>query len=83
MEVLKNYIDGRWVDSVSKETVDVLNPATGEVLAKVPFGIATVDDVSKAVEAAHKAYLPMERCFGVEANSTPLQIETTIRRQCI
>jgi len=57
MEVLKNYIDGRWVDSVSKETVDVLNPATGEVLAKVPSGDATVDDVSKAVEVAHKAYL--------------------------
>lgn len=57
MEVLKNYIGGRWVDSVSRETMDVLNPATGEVLAKVPCGNSTVDDVSKAVEAAHEAYL--------------------------
>ena len=56
MDVLKNYIGGKWVDSVSKETIEVLNPATGEVLAKVPSGEFTSDDVAKAVEAAHKAY---------------------------
>jgi len=56
MDVLKNYINGKWVDSVSKETIDVLNPATGEVLAKVPFGEATAGDVETAA-AAHKAYL--------------------------
>ncbi len=57
MDVLKNYINGKWVDSVSKETIDVLNPATGEVLAKVPFGEATAGDVETAAAAAHKAYL--------------------------
>ena len=36
MDVLKNYIGGKWMDSVSKETIDVINPATSEVLAKVP-----------------------------------------------
>ena len=57
MDVLKNYIGGKWVDSVSKETIDVINPATGEVLAKVPSGESTPGDVAKAVEAAHEAYL--------------------------
>lgn len=57
MDVLKNYIGGKWVDSVSKETIDVINPATSEVLAKVPSGGATAGDVKKAVEAAHEAYL--------------------------
>ena len=57
MDVLKNYIGGKWVDSASKETIDVINPATGEVLAKVPSGETTPGDVAKAVEAAHKAYL--------------------------
>lgn len=57
MDVLKNYIGGKWVDSVSKEAIDVLNPATGEVLAKVPSGGGTLEDVTKAVDAAHKAYL--------------------------
>ena len=45
------------MDSASKETIDVINPATGEVLAKVPSGEATPGDVEKAVQAAHEAYL--------------------------
>ena len=57
MDVLKNYIGGKWVGSASKETIDVINPATGEVLAKVPSGEATPGDVEKAVQAAHEAYL--------------------------
>lgn len=56
MDVLKNYINGKWVDSVSKETIDVANPATGEVLAKVPFGVSTATDVEKAVAGANIAY---------------------------
>ncbi|MDP4285061.1 MAG: CoA-acylating methylmalonate-semialdehyde dehydrogenase [Bacteroidota bacterium] len=56
MDALKNYINNKWVDSVSKETSDVLNPATGEVLAKVPFGEATAKDVERAVSAAQIAY---------------------------
>jgi len=57
MDVLKNYIGGKWVDSASKKTIDVINPATGEVLAKVPSGEATPADVENAVQAAHEAYL--------------------------
>ena len=56
MNVLKNYINGTWTESVCSDTKDVLNPATNEVLAKVPYGVATAHDISKAVEAAHKAY---------------------------
>lgn len=56
MNILKNYINGKWVDSVSSETIDVTNPATQEVLAKVPFGEATKTDVAVATEAASKAY---------------------------
>lgn len=57
MEILKNYINGKWVDSVSKETIDVVNPATGEVIAKVPTGAAASGDVDKAVAAGQQAYL--------------------------
>ncbi len=48
------YIDGSWVDSSSKETFDVLNPATEEVIAKVPKG--TKEDARKAVDAARDAF---------------------------
>ena len=56
MELLKNYIDGVWTSSVAKESIDVVNPATQEVLAKVPYGNETQKDVDKAVDAASKAY---------------------------
>lgn len=57
MQTLKNYINGKWTDSRSTETTAVLNPATGDVLAKVPFGRDTAGDVEDAAAAAHKAYL--------------------------
>src|SRR5881398_659777 len=49
----KHLVGGEWVDSASGETMEVLNPATGETIAEVPRG--TADDVGKAVEAAKKA----------------------------
>ena len=50
----KNFIGGEWVDSSSGETMEVLNPSTGEVIAEVPRG--TAEDVERAVEAAKKAF---------------------------
>lgn len=38
MEKLQNYINGQWVDSHSDQFMNVVNPATQEVLAQVPFG---------------------------------------------
>ena len=36
METLKNYINGKWVDSQEETTVDVFNPANQQVLGRVP-----------------------------------------------
>src|SRR3954470_1296399 len=44
---------GEWVDSSGGETMEVLNPATGEAIAEVPA--ATAEDVDPAVQAAEKA----------------------------
>jgi len=54
VEVLKNYINGEWVEPKGKETLDVVNPATLEVLAKVPK--STKEDVDAAVKAAKEAF---------------------------
>jgi 1-pyrroline dehydrogenase len=51
----KALIGGEWASSVSGETMEVINPATGEVIAEVPR--CDVDDVDRAVEAA-KQVLP-------------------------
>src|SRR5690606_3450687 len=56
MDILKNYIDGVWTPSASQKTVDVVNPATQEVLAKVPCGQDSGKDVEMAVKAASIAY---------------------------
>jgi len=50
---LKNYVDGEWVASQGK-VKDVVNPATGKVIAKVP--ISTKDEINAAVEAAKDAF---------------------------
>src|SRR5512146_451312 len=49
----QNFIGGVWVDSAGGETMEVLNPATGETIAEVPS--ATAEDVENAVQAAKKA----------------------------
>ncbi|MCQ5377283.1 MAG: CoA-acylating methylmalonate-semialdehyde dehydrogenase [Candidatus Methanomethylicia archaeon] len=54
MEVLKNYINGEWVPSSGTKTLDVVNPATLELLAKVP--LSTKEDVDAAVKAAKEAF---------------------------
>ena len=35
---MKNFVGGEWVDAVEGETMEVLNPATGEMIAEVPRG---------------------------------------------
>lgn len=55
MEVLKNYINGSWVESKEKHTIDVINPANQEVLAKVPYGKDNVADIEIAIDAANEA----------------------------
>ncbi len=49
----KLFIDNKWVDPVDDGEFETINPATGEVLAKV--AAADKADVDKAVKAARKA----------------------------
>jgi acyl-CoA reductase-like NAD-dependent aldehyde dehydrogenase len=49
----QNFIGGEWVDAAGGETMEVLNPATGETIAEVPQ--ASAEDVDRAVQAAKKA----------------------------
>src|SRR5215204_4019419 len=58
MEIL-NYINGEWVKPSVKEYFDVINPATGLVIAKTPLG--TKADVDSAAKAASEAYVSWRR----------------------
>ena len=48
------FIDGKFVDAASGETFDCINPATGDVLARVAS--CDEEDVNRAVGAARKAF---------------------------
>lgn len=50
----KAYVNGQWVNAVSSKTFDVINPATGELIASIPD--MNREDVSAAVDAAYAAW---------------------------
>jgi malonate-semialdehyde dehydrogenase (acetylating)/methylmalonate-semialdehyde dehydrogenase len=50
---VKNYIGGEWVDSEG-EVLDVVNPATNKVIAKVP--ISTKEEINSAILSAEEAW---------------------------
>src|SRR5437762_13208106 len=50
----KLFINGRAEDAASGKTIDVINPATGEVLTTVPDADAA--DVDRAVSAARASF---------------------------
>ncbi|MYL51456.1 CoA-acylating methylmalonate-semialdehyde dehydrogenase [Halobacillus litoralis] len=54
VKTLKNYIGGEWVEAKSDQTEEVYNPATGEVIARVP--ISSKEDVDYAVNVAKVAF---------------------------
>jgi malonate-semialdehyde dehydrogenase (acetylating)/methylmalonate-semialdehyde dehydrogenase len=54
LPLMKNYINGEWVESDSTTLGDVWNPAKGEKIARVAYG--TKEDVDKAVMAARQAF---------------------------
>src|SRR6185503_11344570 len=48
------FIDGQFVDARASRTIDVINPATQEVIGRVPDGDTA--DIDAAVRAARRAF---------------------------
>ncbi|EIS6532297.1 CoA-acylating methylmalonate-semialdehyde dehydrogenase [Staphylococcus pseudintermedius] len=55
VELLKNYIGGKWIESKSEEKIEVLNPATKEVIAYVP--VSTREELDETAKVAQEAFL--------------------------
>jgi malonate-semialdehyde dehydrogenase (acetylating)/methylmalonate-semialdehyde dehydrogenase len=51
---LKNFIDGEWKDSRSRETQEIRNPALDQVIGEVP--LSTGEEVAEAIGAAKRAF---------------------------
>src|SRR5207245_11624734 len=48
------FIDGTEAPAPSHEQIDVLNPATGEVIARIAHG--TPQDVDRSIQSARRAF---------------------------
>jgi malonate-semialdehyde dehydrogenase (acetylating)/methylmalonate-semialdehyde dehydrogenase len=67
--VLDNYVAGSWTPATGTGALDVTNPASGEVLARVPLSASA--DLDRAVEAA-RAALPEWRAVSTIARAQKL-----------
>ena len=57
VRTLRNYVGGRWVDSSSSDFLDIKNPATGDVLARVPLSSKEeLDDAARTARDAFKTW---------------------------
>ncbi|MEB0206877.1 NAD-dependent succinate-semialdehyde dehydrogenase [Pseudomonas sp. CCC3.1] len=64
------YIDGAWLAADSQQTLDVTNPATGEIIGRVPrMGTA---ETRRAIDAAQAA-LPVWRALTAKERAARLQ----------
>ena len=62
------YLDGEWVQASSGQTISVDNPASSEIIGKVPkLGAA---ETKKAIEAANRALLAWSKKTAKERRSS-------------
>jgi malonate-semialdehyde dehydrogenase (acetylating)/methylmalonate-semialdehyde dehydrogenase len=71
------FIDGQPVRSQSPEWRDVINPATQEVVARVPF--ATVDEVNRAVASAKEAFKSWRKVSLAQRMRIMLKFQALVR----
>ncbi|EPS64202.1 hypothetical protein M569_10579, partial [Genlisea aurea] len=73
-----NLIGGRFVDSVSSEAIDVINPATQEVVSQVP--LTTRDEFKAAVSAAKEAFPSWRNTPVTTRQRVMLKLQELIRK---
>jgi lactaldehyde dehydrogenase / glycolaldehyde dehydrogenase len=74
----QQFIDGSFLKTPAKESIDVFNPCTEELIARIPRG--TREDADKAIEAARKAQPEWGRRTSVDRASFLKGMATVIRQ---
>jgi 1-pyrroline dehydrogenase len=72
----QQFIGGEWVDSASGKTLDVENPANGQVIASVPA--SDVEDVDRAAKAAATAFETWQKTTPAERMTALLKLADAI-----
>ncbi|NSZ60141.1 NAD-dependent succinate-semialdehyde dehydrogenase [Agrobacterium tumefaciens] len=73
------YIDGTWIDGGGRHQEAVLDPATNRTLGHLPR--ATTDDLDRAVEAAHRAFLAWRDVSPLERSNVLRRAATLLRER--
>ncbi|MEZ4872041.1 MAG: aldehyde dehydrogenase family protein [Bdellovibrionales bacterium] len=86
MMEIKNFINGVFVDSVSNEVLENINPATGKKYSTLPKSVAA--DVQNAIDAAQSAFAgwsqlePRERGHFLRAIALEIQNNLEVVGHC-
>ena len=73
------FIDGKWQASANKETYDVINPATEEIIGKASKASPT--DVDKALKSAEKGFQVWKKIKPWERSKIIRKIADEIRKK--
>jgi len=73
------FIDGKWQLSTNKETYDVINPATEEIIGKASK--ASPIDVNKALKSAEKGFEVWKKIKPWERSKIIRKIADEIRKK--
>ncbi|MCF2530570.1 gamma-aminobutyraldehyde dehydrogenase [Yinghuangia soli] len=79
LRTLRNFIDGKFVDAADGRTLDVIDPATGEVYATSP--LSREADVDAAMQAAANAFESWSETTPSERQLALLKIADAIEKR--
>lgn len=72
-----HLIGGKWVSGASRETIDLINPATGATLTRIQSG--TSKDVERAVAAAKAAFPEWSQSMAAERQALLFEIACRLK----
>ena len=75
--MLQFFIDGAWVDPIESKTLDVINPATEEIVGQISVGAQA--DVDAAVAAARRAFATFSKTTPAERIDLLIRIREAYR----
>jgi len=59
LRIVRNYVDGEWVEPENSGYLDIENPSTGQIIGKTP--LSTVAETNRAVDAAARTFKTWSR----------------------
>ncbi|KAI7690271.1 hypothetical protein SSS_00286 [Sarcoptes scabiei] len=74
----KLFIDGKFLDSKTNDWIDLHDPATNEVITKVPK--STQDEMNSAVQAAKNAYKTWSQTSVLTRQQTMFKLQNLIQQ---